>query len=199
MTTASALSGLEHLRARWGWFLALGILMVVLGAIALVFTPVATLGTVFVLGWLMIVSGIVDFVHAFQARRWGGVLLHLLGGVLGVFVGLLVITHPIAGALVWTMIFAAFFTVLGAFRAIAAVHLRYRSWGWALFDGLVTLALGILLWVQWPVSAAWFLGLALGITLLLRGWTTIMFSFAVRRFADVIPMREEGPTLRTGT
>lgn len=199
MATLSPFTGLEHLRGSWGWFLAFGILMIVLGAIALVFTPAATLGTVLLLGWLMIVSGIVEFVQAFHVRRWGGALLHLLGGVLGVFVGLLVITHPVAGALVWTMIFAAFFTVLGTFRAIAAVHLRYRSWGWALFDGLVTLALGILLWVQWPVSAAWFLGLALGVTLLLRGWTAIMFSFAVRRFGEVIPMRQAGPTARTGT
>jgi hypothetical protein len=87
MTTAAPLTGLEHLRKSWGWFLALGIVMVVLGVIALTFIPAATLGSVLVLGWLMFASGILDGVYAFHARGWGGVLLHVLGAVLGVIVG----------------------------------------------------------------------------------------------------------------
>jgi hypothetical protein len=107
MVTAAPLTVLEHLRKSWGWFLALGIVLVVLGVIALTFIPAATLGSVIVLGWLMFVSGILEGVYAFHARSWGGVLVHVLGAVLGVIVGLLVVTHPVAGALVWTMLFAA--------------------------------------------------------------------------------------------
>ena len=89
----------ENLQRRWGWFLALGIMMVVLGTIAFLIIPAATVGTVFVLGWLLVVSGIIEAIHAFRVRRWGGAVLHLIGGILGVLVGLLVVTHPVAGAL----------------------------------------------------------------------------------------------------
>lgn len=189
MSTSAPLADLEHVHNRWGWFLALGIALIVLGIIALAYIPAATLGSVLVLGWLMIASGIVEAVYAFQARRWGGVLLHLLGGVLGVLLGLLVVTHPAAGALAWTLLFAAFFTVIGLFRTIAAIQLKFRNWGWAVFDGIVTLVLGILLWAAWPSSAIWFLGFALGVALILRGWTTVMFALAVRAVGRVIPIR----------
>lgn len=180
MLSAAPLTSLEHLHKSWGWFLALGIILAVLGIIALVYTPAATIASVLVLGWLMFFSGIVEAVHAFQARRWSGVLLHVAGGALGILIGLLVVTHPVAGALAWTLLFAAFFTIIGFFRVIAAVWLRYRSWGWALLDGVVSLVLGLLLWAGMPWSGLWFLGFALGIALTLRGWSTIMFSFAVR-------------------
>jgi uncharacterized membrane protein HdeD (DUF308 family) len=90
------------------------------------------------------------------------------------------VTHPVAGALAWTLLFAAYFTVIGIFRTIAAIQLKYQSWGWAVFDGIVTLVLGLLLWAEWPASAIWFLGFALGITLILRGWAMVMFALAVR-------------------
>jgi len=180
MSTPLLITGFEHLRRNWGWFLTLGILLIVLGVIALMYTPAATLGTVLFLGWVMLFSGVVEAVHAFQARRWQGVALHLAGGALGILVGLLVVTHPVAGAVAYTLLFAAFFTVIGVFRFVAALWMRYRSSGWALFDSIVTFFLGIVLWTGLPWSGMWFLGLALGIALLLRGWSTIMFALAVR-------------------
>jgi uncharacterized membrane protein HdeD (DUF308 family) len=179
----------EHLGHRWGWFLALGILLIVLGTVALVFTPAATLASGLILGWLIFFSGIVEAVHAFQARGWGGVLLHVAGAALGILVGLLVVTHPLAGALGFTLLFASFFTVIGLFRLIAAIWLRYRSWGWAALDGVVTLVLGVLLWAGMPWSGLWFLGFALGIALILRGWSNIMFAVAVRLIGHVVALR----------
>jgi uncharacterized membrane protein HdeD (DUF308 family) len=143
--------------------------------------PVATVAAVLVLGWLMVLSGVIEVVQAVRVRRWsGGVFLHLIGGVLGILVGLLVVTHPVAGALVWTLLFASFFMVIGILRAIAAIRLKFLNWGWALFDGIVSVALGILLWAEWPWSGLWFLGLTVGISLLLRGWAYVMFALAVR-------------------
>jgi uncharacterized membrane protein HdeD (DUF308 family) len=180
MITTPLFLEVRELREKWGWFLALGVALVILGIVALWLIPAATVATVMVLGWLMVFSGIVEAIHAFRVRGWGGVFLHLVGGVLGVLVGLLIVTHPVAGALVWTLLFASLFTVMGLFRTIAAIHLKFPNWGWAVFDGVVTLALGIMLWLSWPTSALWFLGLAAGVSLVLRGWTYVMLAVAVR-------------------
>jgi uncharacterized membrane protein HdeD (DUF308 family) len=189
MATTLLLFECDVLRPRWGWLLFLGIFMVILGTIALFMMPAATLGTILVLGWLLVVSGIIEMIHAFRVRRWGGLFLHLIGGVLGVLIGLLVVTHPVAGAMAWTLLFASFFTVIGLFRLIAAISLKFPNWGWAVFDGIVTLGLGILLWTEWPWSGVWFLGLAVGVSLILRGWSYVMFALAIHNLAIPIDIR----------
>jgi len=144
MSTPLLLSTLNDIRHSWGWLLALGICMILLGAVALAITPAATIGTVIVLGWLLVISGIFEAVHGFQARRSHSMFLHLIGGVLGVLVGLLVVTHPAAGALASTLLFASFLTVIGLFRIIAAATLKLPHWDWSVFDGSVSLLLGLL-------------------------------------------------------
>lgn len=185
MAPTPLLLEIENFRQHWGWLLALGILMIVLGTFAFFIIPAATLGTALVLGWLLVISGVIECIHAFRVRRWSGLFLHLIGGLLGIFVGLLVVTHPVAGALAWTLLFASFFTVIGVFRLVTAIAMRYPSWGWSLFDGIVTLGLGILLWADWPWSGAWFLGLAVGVALVLRGWSYVMFAVALRSLPTV--------------
>jgi uncharacterized membrane protein HdeD (DUF308 family) len=180
MTTGALLLEIDDLRRKWGWLFVLGISMVILGTVALFIAPAATLGTVLILGWLLVVSGVVEAIQSFRVRKWGGVFLHLIGGVLGVLVGLLVVTHPVAGALAWTLLFASFFTVIGMFRLVAAIRLKFPNWGWAAFDGAVTLLLGLMLWMDWPASGLWFLGFAVGVSLILRGWSYVMFAIAVR-------------------
>jgi uncharacterized membrane protein HdeD (DUF308 family) len=180
MNTTPLVVEFEGLRRKWGWLLVLGIVLVILGTIALFLIPAATLATVLVLGWVMVFSGVVELVHAFRVRKWGGVALHLIGGILGILLGLLIVTHPVAGALAWTLLFASFFTVIGIFRIINSIQFKFPNWGWALFDGIISLALGILLWAQWPWSGLWFLGLALGVSLILRGWSYVMFAIAIR-------------------
>lgn len=170
---------IDQMRHRWGWMLALGILMVILGTIALFIAPAATIGTVIVLGWLLVISGVIEAIHAFRVRRWGGFFLHLIGGILGVLIGLLVVTHPVAGALAWTLLFASFFTVIGIFRIVAAAALKFPNWGWAVFDGIVTLGLGTILWLQWPWSGFWYLGIAVAVALILRGWSYVMLAIAL--------------------
>jgi len=188
MATSPLFFECDIIRPRWGWLLALGILMVILGTVALFIMPAATIGTALVLGWLLVISGVIELIHAFRVRRWGGLFLHLIGGLLGVFVGFLIVTHPVAGAVAWTLLFASFFTVIGLFRLIAAISLKFPNWGWAVFDGIITLALGIMLWLQWPSSGLWFLGLAVGVSLLLRGWSYIMFAIAMHSLRTPIPV-----------
>jgi len=106
-------------------------------------------------------------------------------------VGLLVAIHPVAGALAWTLLFASFFTVIGIFRIVAAVRLKFPLWGWAVFDGAVTTLLGLILWVSWPWSGLWFLGVALGVSLILRGWSYVMLAIAARSLSAV-----KGPEIK---
>ena len=190
MTTGALLLEIDDLRRKWGWLFVLGISMVILGTVALFIAPAATLGTVLVLGWLLVVSGVVEAIQSFRVRKWGGVFLHLIGGVLGVLVGLLVVTHPVAGALAWTLLFASFFTVIGMFRLVAAIRLKFPNWGWAAFDGAVTLLLGLMLWMDWPASGLWFLGFAVGVSLILRGWSYVMFAIAVRALPAVTASKQ---------
>src|SRR5258707_6804840 len=190
MITTPLLLEFETLRHKWGWFLILGIIMVLLGTVALVIAPAATLGTVMVLGWLIVASGVMEAFHAFRMRKWSGIFLHLVGGILGVLIGLLVVTHPVAGALAWTLLFASFFTVIGIFRLVAAIRLKFPKLGWAAFDGTVTLLLGILLWAEWPWSGFWFVGIAVGISLVLRGWAYVMFAFALHSLPRPSQLRQ---------
>jgi uncharacterized membrane protein HdeD (DUF308 family) len=183
MAASGLFHSVENMRHHWGWLLTLGIVMVIFGTIAMFITPAATLGTVLVLGWLLVFSGIFESIYAFRVREWAGLFLHLIGGILGVLIGLLVITHPVAGALASTLLFASFLTVIGVFRLIAAISLKFPHWGWAVFDSLITIGLGVLLWAEWPWSGLWFIGFAVGVSLILRGWSYVMFAFALRSFA----------------
>jgi len=181
MHTNTLLLDIENLRHKWGWLLTLGIVMVILGTMALIITPAATLATVLILSWLLVFSGIAETIYAFRIHKWGGLFLHLLSGLLGIFIGLLAVTHPVAGALAWTLLFASFLTVVGVFRLTAAISLKFPHWGWTVFDGVITLGLGILLWAEWPWSGLWFLGVALGVSLIARGWSYVMFALAIHR------------------
>ncbi len=106
--------------------------------------------------------------------------LHVLNAVLSIVVGLMLIRHPLAGALVMALLLAAYFTVAGIFRIVAALSMRIRGWGWALADGIITLILGILVWAQWPVSGLWIIGLFIGIDLIVVGWSEVMLAVAAR-------------------
>lgn len=174
------LSGWHEYRRNWGLFLALGIISIILGVIALVDSIAATIVSMIFFGWVLLIAGIVEAVHTFRHWRSGHVFLHSLNAVLSLVVGLMLLGHPLAGALVMTLLLAAYFTVAGIFRIIAAVSLRPPHWGWAVTSGIITLILGILVWAQWPVSGLWIIGLFIGIHLIFAGWTQVMLAFGAR-------------------
>lgn len=171
---------LQELHRHWGWWLALGFSLIVLGFLALSWSVLFTMVSVIFFGWILLIAGVMESIQAFRQRRWGGFLLHLLNGILSLVVGLLFLLNPGAGALILTLLLAMFFIVAGIFRTVAALHLRYPTWGWQLFSGIVTLILGILIWAQWPVSGLWVIGLFVGIDLIFSGWARVMLALAAR-------------------
>ncbi len=172
---------IQELQKHWGWLLALGFISILLGILALGASVFFTLASVLLFGWILLIMGILEVGHSFWQRQWGGFFLHLLNGILSIVVGVLMIGNPAASALILTLLLAMFFMVAGLFRLIAALALRYPSWGWRLFNGLLTLSLGILIWAQWPLSGLWVIGLFIGIDLIFSGWSSVMLALAARQ------------------
>jgi uncharacterized membrane protein HdeD (DUF308 family) len=162
-------------------FLVLGILFVVLGGLAILLPFAASLVTAFVLGCLMIVAGLFQGYHALQNRRWGGSVWAIVGAVLYVAAGALVVAFPLTGTLTLTLVLAAFLVANGILKIIRAVqHRGMPPWGWLLFDGLISLALGVLLWAGWPSTAAWALGVLVGIDLIASGTSVLLIGYGAR-------------------
>ena len=173
---------MEVLSRHWGWLLALGILMIILGAIAIAAPVAATIAVQFMLGWLLVITGIAEGIHAFMVRGWRGFLLELPSAVLYLGVGILLLVNPLEGALALTIVLAAFLGVEGIFKIIMAMRVRdHDGWGWLLASGILSVILGVLIWAQWPASGLWVIGLLVGIQLLFTGWSLVMLALAARR------------------
>jgi uncharacterized membrane protein HdeD (DUF308 family) len=175
------LAGMDEIRNSWGWFLGLGILLMLLGAVCIIGDVTATFATVLFFGWLLLISGIVALVQAFSMRNWSGFFLHLLSALFRGFTGYLLVRYPLAGAVSLTLILASFFVVTGIFRAIAAGAMKFPRWGWACFSGIVSVVLGVVLLAQMPVSSIWFIGFAIGIDLIFDGASLIGFGTAIHQ------------------
>jgi uncharacterized membrane protein HdeD (DUF308 family) len=176
----------DELRRHSGWFVALGIALIILGVIALAYDAFTTIASVLVFGWLLVIGGVVEIIHGFQTHRWGGFFLHLLAGLLFLVAGLLFVVNPLAGALSLTLFLGAFFLVGGVFEIIGAVRLRAPHWRWAVLGGVITAVLGLMLWAQWPGSGLWFIGFAVGISMIFRGWAWVMLGMMARGAGGVI-------------
>lgn len=184
MEQAIHLTGSDELRRHWGWYLALGIVLIVLGTIAIGSTFVMTIASVFFFGWLLIIGGVMAVINAFWHKRWAGFFLDLLTGILYVVAGWMMVTNTKESALLLTLIIAMFLVFEGVFRIVAALAARYPHWGWVMFNGVISLILGIMIWRQWPYSGLWVIGLFVGIEMLLNGWSLVMLSLAGRRLPD---------------
>ena len=168
-------AALQDARKEWGWFLALGLGLIVLGIAAIIYEEIATLASISALGVILIIAGLMQLAAAFVARGAGHMVLYLLFGALEVLVGLVLIAHPVAGALIVTLTLAVYLVFSGIFRFVYSLWAQMPHYGWAALTGLLAIALGVLLWAQWPSSAIWFLGFAVGVNFVFAGavWTAL--------------------------
>lgn len=179
--------GLNALRGNWFWFVGLGIALIVLGTVALGAVVVASLATAVVIGALMVTGGVVEAIGAFWCRGWSGFFFHLLAGVLSIVVGLLFLRAPVNALLALTLLMSCLLMGNGLFEIIVALTYRFAAWGWTLLSGVIDLALGVMIWQEWPASALWVIGLFVGISLVFRGINWIGLGLALR----AIPKLEE--------
>lgn len=173
---------LSSLHRKWGWFVALGLVMVIVGAFALSSVVVATFATALAIGIMLIAAGIVEVVGSFWSRGWSGFLLHMLFGVLAIVVGVLFLRAPVNAVLSLTLLMACLLMAGGLFNIISAVSFRFSGWGMSVVSGIIDLILGVLIWYGWPEASLWVLGLFLGISLIFRGIMWVGLGFALRAF-----------------
>lgn len=173
------LGGLEEIRESWGWFMFLGIALLVLGLFCIAFAASATSATVLVFGWLLLISGVIQLIQAFWTGTWSGFFLYLLSSLLRGITGYLLVRYPSVGAEGLTLILGSFFIVGGLFRGIGSGMARLPQWGWGLFSGIVSVILGIIVLWQMPITSHWFIGLALGIDLIFDGVAVSAFASAI--------------------
>lgn len=171
---------LTELRHNWGWILAFGCISILIGMFAVTYSMVFTLVSVLFLAGMLIAAGVIEGAYAIGHRERGHLIWHLVEALLAIAIGFLLLQSPARGAIVLTLLLATYFVIAGIFRIVAALALRLPNWGWTLLNGVITFALGILVWGGWPVTGLWILGLFIGITMIFSGWARVMLALALR-------------------
>ena len=162
----------ESLHAHWVIFLIEGIVLIILGLMAVAVPMLATLAVAILIGWLLLVSGVLGLATSIWMRRAPGFLWSLLSAILGIAAGVVLLWWPVSGALSLTVILTAFLTVEGILSIMYALeHKRDLSgrWGMMLLSGGVDLILAAMIFLGLPATAAWAIGLLVGINLIFGG------------------------------
>ena len=169
-----------------GWAIALGVIQVIVGTLAVLMAFTATYATVIVIGVLALFGAGGQLASVFASRHWQGVLLHLLVAILYAAFGLITITNPELAATTLTLLLAVMLIVGGLFRVFVAAGARFHDWGWAALSGVISVLLGVLIWSGWPETSLWVIGLFVGIDLIFIGWTWVAVGLTLRRVARTV-------------
>ncbi|RCS24815.1 HdeD family acid-resistance protein [Phyllobacterium salinisoli] len=177
-----------ELRSKWGWFAGIGILLLILGGIALGNLVIATVASVYFIGMLMLIGGIIEIVHAFGVKDWKSFLFWALSGLLYAAAGIVAFINPILASAVLTFLLAAALIATGLLRAWSGVQSKPATgWGWLVAAGVLTALAGIVIALGWPVNSLWILGAFLAIDLIFQGWAFIAFGLGIRQWNGTVP------------
>lgn len=164
----------------WGGPFIVGLLLALLGIVALGAVALTSVASVIFSGTMLVVAGILEFVHAFRIRKTGPFWTYLLGGLFSFVVGAMLVARPGVGLVTVTLLLAGYFFASGLFRGITSVADRYKGWGWDLAYGIVSVMLGAIIFSQFPFSTLWTLGIVVGVEILSRGISIMAGALAVR-------------------
>ncbi|OJH37579.1 HdeD family acid-resistance protein [Cystobacter ferrugineus] len=164
----------------WGGPFVMGLLLSLLGVVALGAVVATSVASVIFFGSMLVVAGIFEIIHAFRVRKTGPFLMFLLGGILSIVVGAMVLARPGAGLMAMTLLLAGYFFASGLFRGITSLVDRYAGWGWDFAYGLVSVVLGIIISAQMPTSSLWALGIVVGVEILVRGISIMAGALTLR-------------------
>lgn len=178
--------GIRALHAKWGWIVALGIVFMIVGVVALGSVVAATASAVLVVGVMMILGGVAEFIAAFNVKDWGKFALWMLLGLLYVAAGIICFLNPFAAATILTLMLGVALVIGAIVRGFLAWSVREagRPWGWVAFSALITLLLGIMIIAQWPYSSFYVLGIFLGVDLIFIGSGWLSIGLALKKRAN---------------
>ncbi|WEX87751.1 HdeD family acid-resistance protein [Sinorhizobium garamanticum] len=169
-------AGREAVAGKWAWFIALGVILIMCGGIAFGNLLMATVASVYYVGLIMLIGGLLNLAHAFQVKSWESVLYWVLSGACYAAAGLFAFINPALASSILTFLMAVALIVAGGFRIWVGFKLRpLPGWGWIVIGGLVTLAAGLIIAAGWPVDSLWILGLFLAVDLVMQGLALIAF------------------------
>jgi uncharacterized membrane protein HdeD (DUF308 family) len=165
-----------------GWSIGISILMIVAGLLAITLPQVAGIAVNLFVGWMLVFSGGMHFVYAWQGRHNRGFVWELLLGVLYVVMGGYLLINPIRGLVTLTLALAFYLWIEGVLEFVLSYMMRtLPGAGWILFDAIVSVILAVLIWRTWPWSTEWAIGTLVGVNMLFSGVSRLMFSLAARR------------------
>jgi uncharacterized membrane protein HdeD (DUF308 family) len=177
----------EVVRQASTWSILWGVLLIVFGILAVGSPFLAAVAVSVVIAWLIILAGVVHFILAFQAHRAGSLIWKLLVGVAYLLFGGYLIIHPVLGVASLTLLLAALFLIEGILDIVLFFRMRsVRGSSWVMVDGIITLLLGLMIYVHWPSSSVWAIGTLVGVSMIISGVTRVMLSLAVRKAAAAV-------------
>jgi uncharacterized membrane protein HdeD (DUF308 family) len=163
------------------WYLIQGVLLVVAGVLALIYPFIASVAIVFLLAWILIISGVLQGIGLIGASNVPHYWLQLISAVLAILIGILLLRSPDSGLLIMTVLLIVYFMVEGIAKVIFALTIRpFPNWGWVLGSGLVGILLALILWANMPLTSDWVLGLMLGLLLVCEGAALTYLAWHVR-------------------
>jgi uncharacterized membrane protein HdeD (DUF308 family) len=176
--------GYRNVAGKWGWFVTLGVVLIVAGVLALGDVVWFTLFSVIFIGAMMLVGGIFQIIHAFMTKAWSDFFLNLVMGILYVIGGLVIMDNPVQAIFWLTLFLVAALLVGGIMRIVVGIrHREMAAWWLLVISGLISVALAIFLYRSFPGSALWILGTVIAVELLIQGFTWLRFGFELRTLA----------------
>ena len=191
MATSNATQGLGGpgalAKKATGWFIAIGVLFIVLGIFAIAEPFAAGLGVTLLVGWLLVIGAVAHFIAVFKGGGAKHVILQVVVGIVYLIGGLYFLTHTIMGVSTLTLLLSGVILAEGVVEVLAYFRLRsMHGASWLLINGVVTLLLGGLIWFHWPSSSVWASGTLVGVNLLMTGISRLMLGLAARKLAGAV-------------
>jgi len=178
---STAQTELHSLKPKWGWLLAAGILLMLLGFWVAGYSMLVSVIAVIWFGIMLFASGIVQIFSKVISGQREDCWYHLLFGLLSIVFGLWIIFQPLQAAITLTWVIGVFLAGTGIIQVIYSIGSRLEGWGWTCFNGVISLLLALMIWAHWPASGLWIIGLFVSIHVILMGWSLVMAAMVAKR------------------
>lgn len=175
------IESIQYSCADWQWLLFLGILLVILGIIAITTSVLTTFATVIALGVFLAVGGVIQIIEAIRSRLHDRFFFHIVFGIINLIAGLIMVLKPTIGAASLTLVIAASFMASGLLRLSALLVLKPQHRLLLFLNGLVSFLLGLFIFAQWPLSSLWLIGTFIGVDLIFSGWWFVMLAMQIKQ------------------